>query len=235
MLPLNGDSNEERNTDRVVYNDRLGYALVYYRPIKNCPEDNSTIYGKCGHRRREVRNKTENPLDEEFREEIARMVRQKERQTASEEIKKICAKVYDLFAKVERADLDSREILNYRVKSQIKGRSADEICDILVTDVLKHTKYVYEPRDTDPHKMKLKILSASIKASNEWRDVKTSRKYEPEREELTPGVIGRVEKMLERSTQAEVHFSKYSRALNQIQDDIKFLKRRCTDKIERNY
>lgn len=234
MLRVDGDFDEKRNIERVVYNNRLGYAIVYYRPVKNCSEDNSTIDGKCGHRRREVIRKSEDPLEEEFREEIARMVREKERKAASEEITKICAKVHDLFSQVERADLQSRDILNNRVREQIKGRSADEICDILVTDVLKHTKYVYEPRDTFPHKMKLKVLSASLKAADEPCDVK-SRKYVPEKEEIPPNVMEGVEKMLEQDIQSVVHHSKYSRELNRIQDDIKFLKRHCTDKIDFNY
>jgi hypothetical protein len=228
MLPLSGNEADQRNVDRIVYNDNLGYAIVYYRPIKNCHEDNSSYKDKCGHRRHEVINKMTDPIDEEFQEHIARLVRERERLTAKQELEKICEKVHNLFACVERADLESRDVLNSRVRAQIKGKSADEICDILVSDVLKHTKYVYQPRDTFPHKMKLKIHKAALSKDEPRISVQQS-------EEPVPCVTDRVEKILQQNIQSQVHGLKYSRLLNRIQDDIKFLKRRCTEKIEFNY
>jgi hypothetical protein len=234
VAPAKEQAYDKSRINNIVYNDRLGYAIVYYQPNKYpCPRSEDI----CQHRRHQVLHKLEDPIDEKFHEEVEAMIRRKEREDAEKDIRKVCEKVHDLYKVVEEADLSRRELLNYRVKSQIKGKSSNEICDILVDDVLRHSKYIYQPKSFDdnvPHKMKLKILSAAIKrAPSPTRPVK---KVEPEVEtEESKNVLQRVEETLSKDLESDIHDRKYKRLLDKIQHDIRVLKYRCTEKIDFNY
>lgn len=227
-------SYDQSRIKRICYNDRLGYAIVYYQPINKhdyIPPRSENI---CEHRRHQVLHKIE-PIEEKFHEEVEAMIRRREREDADKEIRKICEKVHDLFSKVEEADLSRRDILNYRVKEQIKGKSADEICDILVKDVLQHAKYIYHPKayeDNFPHKLKLKILSAAIKRAPSPTRL---TKVDVEEPEEHPNIFEKVEATLEKSLESDIHLRKHTRLLDRIQRDISNLKYRCTEKIDRNY
>jgi hypothetical protein len=235
MCPQKEDSYDQSRIKNIVYNDRLGYAIVYYQPTElgfvKVPRSEDI----CNHRRHQVINKlVDHPIKEKFHEEVEAMVRRRERETADKEIRKICEKVHELYTKVEQADMSRREILNYRVKEQIKGKSADEICDILVKDVLNHTKYIHHPKayeDSFPHKLKLKIMTAAIRRAPSPPKVVIDN-FEPE---VDPNVFERVEKTLSKNLQSEIYQRKYTRTLDKIQNDIVVLKRRCTEKIDFNY
>lgn len=233
MVNSREKSYDQSRVKRVVYNDRLGYAIVYYQPIDGDFVRIPRSEDICQHRRHQVLHKLEDPIEEKFHEEVEAMVRRREREDAEKEIRKICEKVHDMFVDVQEADLSRREILNFRVKEQIKGKSADEICNILVDDVLRHAKYIYQPKcyeDNIPHKLKLKILSAAIKRAPSPPRVTVTAVEEPK-----PNVFERVEETLSHDIESEVHQRKYSRALDKIQKDIARLKYRCTEKIDFNY
>lgn len=211
---------EENQIKKIVYKDRLGYAIVYYNPKRDYLADPSKNEVKCGHERHRLLGTLMNEeRDEEFYREIEAMVRRLEREDADKEIRKICAKVEDMFSQVEQDDLKNREILNFRVKQQIKGKSADEICDILVADVLNHTKAIYHPKE---HRC---TSSYSVKKE-------IAQEFLPPKQ---PHVYQRVEKVLDQIMPSEIHRRSYIRLLDNIQNDITHLKRRCKEKIDFAY
>lgn len=227
--------------ERVVFNDRLGYAVVYYQPIGNHFVNVPRSEDICERRRRQALQPFDDPVDEKFCDEVEAMVRRREREAASKEIDNICEKINDLFNAVEEQDLKHRDILNPRVREQIKGKSADDICKILLKDVYEHTNPIYNRlmrQDTFPHKMKYKILAAGIKRAPSPPARRLARKILDEeqeemerRKEEESNVIKRVEKYMDENVMTEVYGRKYKKAIDRIQDDIKILKRRCTDKI----
>ncbi|CRK86350.1 CLUMA_CG000100, isoform A [Clunio marinus] len=217
---------------KVVYNDQLGYSIVYYYPVGDnmvaVPDDED----QCQPRRQILHEVF--PNDKIFIDEVKAIARKLERQNAEKEIRDVCEKVHDLFKHVEESSLSRRDILSYRVREQIKGKSADQICNILVDDVLKHTKYIYQPKSFDdniPHKMKLKILKAAIERPSSSTKNFTSE-YENSKDETVEreNLFKRIEETLNRNILAEIHRQKYERLMNKIQHDITVLKRRCTNR-----
>ncbi|KAG5678762.1 hypothetical protein PVAND_008406 [Polypedilum vanderplanki] len=228
--------------EKVVFNDRLGYAVVYYHPTTTSGVQLPRCEDICEHRRRQALQPFDDPIDEKFCDEIEAMVRKREREAASKEIENICEKINDLFNEVEEQDLKHRDILNPRVREQIKGKTADQICDIILKDVYNHTNPIYNrirKQDSFPHKMKYKILSASIRRAQSPPPERLSKKIlkenqiEAEKEKEENGnAIKRLEKYMDENVMTEVYGRKYTRLIDKIQDDIKILKRRCTDKIQ---
>lgn len=234
--------NKHHRVEKVVFNDRLGYAVVYYEPLGRGGIKVPKSEDICDRRRHQILNPYNDQQDEKFCEEIEAMIRKNERETAAKEIEKICDEISDLYREVEQQDLKHRDILNCRVREQIKGKSAKDICDIIVQDVLNHTKptrYIKEV-DTFPHKMKYKILSAGIqRAPLPQRPL--PRKYfetdeeAEEREKVeTQNVLKRVEDYLAKHPQNNIHHLKYKPVIDRIQNDIVHLKRRCTEKLNFN-
>ena len=211
---------------KIVFNDKLGYAIAYYDPAESVRSDNI-----CEHRKNKVFRHLEEQ-DKIFYDEIQAMVRRKEREDAEKEIKKICEKVNDLFFQVEQADLSRREFLSHTVKQQIKGKSADEICKILVDDVLEHAKVIPRPKDNVDHKQKFKILSASTNQASQENQVRKSSSVKCV---FNTDVLNRVEAVLDKSLDSEIHSRKLTRILDKIQKDLTLLKRDCTKKIDFNY
>ena len=209
---------------KIIFNDPLGYAIVYYSPTG----DNAVVLPqreeRCDHERHQGLSRLEEVRDEEFYAEIEAMVRRRQREDASKEITKICEKVHELFREVEISARKDRELFNANVKKQIKGRSADEICDVIVNDVLNHTKPIRLPKaDLD---LRIKPLTRPVDATIPIR--KAIPEVPVERE---PKIFQKVQKMLAEDIQSNVHIRTYSRTLDAIQSDIAILKRRCTAKI----
>lgn len=228
--------------ERVVFNDRLGYAVIYYNPITSGGVQIPRSEDICETRRRQALQPFDDPLDEKFCEEVEAIVRKKQRDAASKEIEHICEEIEDLYREVEQSDLKHRDILNSKVREQIKGKSANDICDILVKDVLNHTNVKYNrimKQDTFPHKMKYKILAAGIRRAPspppERRAQKILREnqHEKDLEKVEQeSAIKRIERYMDENVMTEVYGRKYKRAIDKIQDDIKALKFRCTQKIQ---
>lgn len=214
---------------KIVFNDKLGYAIVYYDPVESVRSEDI-----CEHRKQQVFKCREN--ESNFYEEVQAMVRRREREDAEKEIRKICEKVNDLFLQVEQADLSRREFLSHSVRQQIKGKSADEICKILVDDVLVHAKCIPRPKENITHKERSKLLPAPVTQASKEHEVRShTPATQRERNSLRPDVFQRVEATLNKSLEAEIHSLKLKRILDKIQNDIVVLKRRCTEKIDFNY
>lgn len=237
---LNQSTMNSHRVERVVYNDRLGYAVIYYNPITSGGVKVPRSEDICERRRRQALQPFDDPIDEKFIDEIEAMVRKKERDAASKEIEHICDEINDLFRDVEQLDLKHRDILNSRVREQIKGKSANDICDILVKDVLNHTNPIYNrvKQDTFPHKMKYKILAAGVKRAPSPPPERHARKLleedlreRNEEKKKQESAIKRIEKYMDENVMTEVYGRKYKREIDRIQNDIKALKYRCTEKI----
>lgn len=216
---------DDYKVERIIFNDTLGYAIAYYKPVTANGIVLPQREESCGHERHGVLTCLQETLEDKFVEEIETMVRRREREDASKAIEKICAKVHDLYNDVEESERKGdREVLNFRVREQIKGKSANEICDILVQDVLAHTKVVRSPRED---------LEMKRKPTTKPKDVKSSAAQALEDEETNrrSKVFERIEKLLDEDIQSDVHHRKYSRLLSKMQDDLVYLKRRCTEKI----
>lgn len=234
---------DSHRVERVVYNDRLGYAVVYYKPIARSAVRVPRFDDICERRRRQALQPFEDSVEEKFCDEVEAMVRKREREAASKEIENICEKINDLFHVVEQQDIRHRDILNQHVREQIKGKSASQICDILVKDVYNHTNPIYNrlnmKQDTYPHKMKYKILAAGISRAPSPPPHRLAKKILAENEEENmvrkreeSNVIKRLENYMDKNVMTEVYGRKYKRLLDRIQDEIKILKRRCTEKIQ---
>lgn len=226
---------DQTQIKKIVYNDLLGYAIVYYNPVTGHDILSARSEDRCEHQKHRILHALEYPEDDEnakFHEEVEAMIRRREREDAEKEIRKICEKVNDLYSQVEQADISRREFLSHRVKEQIKGKSADEICDILVQDVLQHSKCVPRPKPEINHKAKFRILQAAVNGSASTKP--QTRKAVRELIDESPDVFERVEEKLNKSLQSEIHTRKYTRLLDKIQNDIILLKRRCTEKIDFN-
>lgn len=219
---------DDYKIERIIFNDHLGYAIAYYKPIT----PNGVVLPQreesCGHERHRVLTCLEETLEDKFVEEIEAMVRRKEREDASKEIQKICEKVHELYRNVEESERKDREILNWRVKEQIKGKSANEICDILVRDVLANTKVVRTPKaicDLKINRRKLPEIKVTAPEPQQDDEVTTRRSK----------VYEKIEKLLDEDIQSDTHHRKYSRILTKLQDDLVYLKHRCTEKISFPY
>lgn len=228
--------------NRVVYNDQMGYAIVYYHPNTrvNIPESQNI----CDKRRNQCLEKSDDMIDAETRKEIEAMVRRKERENTAKDIKDTCERVRDLFHRCEKFDMNHREILNCRVREQIKGKSADQICDILVKDVLQNVKNVYQKdeRDVFPHKIKAKILAAGVRrCPSPTRIVEVKKEEKPKvceppkcmkcYCENVDQVVSKVSKILDQPLDSEVFHRKYAMLLDNIREEIIQLKTLCTKKI----
>lgn len=219
--------------DRVVYNDQMGYAIVYYH-------SNTTVTVPSRIQRRTQCLVRSDDVEDETRKEIEAMVRRKMREDTAKDIKDTCERVRDLFHRCENFDTDHREILNCRVREQIKGKSADQICDILVNDVLNNVKNVYQKdRDVFPHKMKAKILAAGVRrCPSPTRIVEVKKPKDPAPPrclkcycENVEKVVSKATKILDQPLESEVFQRKYAMLLDNIREEVVQLKTLCTKKI----
>lgn len=217
----------QRNVNKIVYNDLLGYAICYYHPTVDSDLPLNPPQENCEPNRHPIDDR----IDEAFYEEIGAMVRRREHGDADKALRKICEKVHELYSEVEQDDLKHRDVLNFRVREQIKGKSAAEICDILVKDVLNHTKAIFHPKAIDFQKKPSKNNSLSNTVFPTSAKVEENLISAPKE----PKVFQRVENILEEDLQSQVHHRKYIREIKQIKNELMYLKRRCTEKIDFNY
>lgn len=232
------ESFDQSKITKIVYNKKCGYAIAYYNPVQPGEVQIPRSEHICDRRRCvELEESTEE--EEKFHEEVAAMVRRREREDASKEILKVCAKIHDMYAEVQESELKCRDVLNPRVKALIKGKSSDEICKVLVDDVLSHSKIIYQPKsfdDTYPHKLKFRMMKACIDGKNEARLRPVRQPIEDDddllNEEERQSIMKKVEQTLKKDVQSEVYGKQYIRAIDRIHDDIARLKYYCTRKIE---
>lgn len=214
----------------------MGYAIVYYKPptTVHIPKTKNTFEN----RRNQCLRESDDMIEDETRKEIEATVRRKQREDAAKDIKDTCGRVRDLFHRCENFDMEHREVLNCRVKEQIKGKTADQICDILVNDVLQRVKHVYQKdRDIFPHKIKAKILAAGVRrCSSPTRIVEKPKVCEPPKcmkcySENVTQVVSKVEKILEQPLESKAFHRTYGMLLDNIRDEIVQLKSLCNKKI----
>lgn len=156
---------------KVMFNDRCGYALVYYDPIsdfdskidalglKNLPYTiplNTKALkslkpaGKPGVLKDYEVRRVNVPGKYEAAKEF---MERKLIENKIMEIRECCYNVKRYYQKAEKFDLKRREVISPRFRNKLKGKSSDEICDFLVEDVMKNVDYVYD-RNVEPKKLK---------------------------------------------------------------------------------
>lgn len=164
-MSLRDQTKSRGNVTKLVYNDRLGYAIAYYEPLHGAKlrilNDKPLKAEKSPKRSLEVPEVVDSIcLDTQ------ELLRKKQLENTADDIREACASVRTLFRKCEERDLSRRDVLSDHVKLRIRGKSANEICDILVDDVLNHVKHIYKQEvsvDAFPHKLKYKIKAAAVR------------------------------------------------------------------------
>lgn len=157
---------------KVMFNDRCGYALVYYDPIsdfdskidalnlKNLPYtiplNTKTLKslkpaGKPGILKDYEVHRVNVPGEYEAAKQF---MERKLIESKIAEIREACFNVKRYYQKAEKFDLKRREIISPRLRNRLRGKSSDEICDFLVEDVMQNVDYVYE-RNVEPKKKRI--------------------------------------------------------------------------------
>lgn len=166
----------------VIYNDRCGYAIIFYDPIYDLdtqipplrmadlpytiPLQRKSIRslkpaGKpvSGNEIREVRR---NPVPGDV-EAAREFIHRKTIERKMDEIRESCANIRHCYKKAEKFDLKRREVISPRVKAKLRGKSSDEICDVLVDDVMQNVDYVYERNLEEKGKTQRKLALAALR------------------------------------------------------------------------
>lgn len=221
MYPVEETTEKQSKIEKIAFNDKLGYAVVYYA---SDPAVRSEYV--CNHRKHRIYESID---DKNFYDEIEAMVLRLERDDARKELKKINDQICDIFSIVARADLNKRELFGHKIKNQIKGKSADEICDILVNDVLQHAKCSTGPSI----KNKFGRLPSAAQYSEEDNAEKCKINFGTHCS--NSHIFQRVDKTLNECSEAEIHNRKVMRIFDKIQNDIRYLKLRCTQNINFPY
>lgn len=80
-----------------------------------------------------------------------------------DEIREACANIRYCYKKAEKFDAKRREVISPRVKAKIRGKTSDEICDVLVDDVMQNVDYVYEKNLEEKGKTQRKLALAALR------------------------------------------------------------------------
>ncbi|CRL03168.1 CLUMA_CG016570, isoform A [Clunio marinus] len=166
--------------NNVIYNDRCGYAIIFYDPIydldaKIPPLRMSDLPYTIPIQRKsiaclkpagkpvasiEVKREYKRPGDYEAAQDF---IRRKIIERKMDEIREACANIRQCYKKAEKFDMKRREAISPRVKSKLRGKSSDEICDILVDDVMQNVDYVYERNLEEQGKTQKKLAVAALR------------------------------------------------------------------------
>lgn len=158
---------------KVMFNDRCGYALVYYDPIYDHDSKIDALNLKDLPYTIPLNTKSLKKLKPAGKPstlpdytEIKRVNKPGDYETAKQfmerklieskmdEIREACYNCKRYFQKAEKFDLKRREIISPRLKAKIRGRNSDEIADFLVDDVMHNVDYVYD-RNIEPKPKKI--------------------------------------------------------------------------------
>lgn len=165
----------------VIYNDRCGYAIIFYDPIYDLdtkipplrmadlpytiPLQRKSIKslkpaGKpVGGERREVK-RPDVPGEYEAAQQF---IHRKCIERKMDEVREACFNIRQCYKKAEKFDLKRREAISPRVQNKLRGKSSDEICDILVDDVMQNVDYVYEKNLEEKGKTQRKLALAALR------------------------------------------------------------------------
>lgn len=165
--------------NNVIYNDRCGYAIIFYDPIYDLdtqipPLRMADLPYTIPLQRKSIRTlkaagKPVGP--EEVRrphvpgdyEAAQDFIRRKTIERKMDEVKEAFFNIRQCYKKAEKFDMKRREVLSPRVKSKLRGKSADEICDVLVDDVMQNVDYVYEKNLEEKGKTQRKLALAALR------------------------------------------------------------------------
>lgn len=163
--------------NNVIYNDRCGYAIVFYEPIYDLDTKIPALnvsdlpYTIPLHRKilkaagkpigpTELREPPKVPGDYEAAQDF---MHRKIIERKMDEIRESCFNIRQCFKKAEKFDLKRREVISPRVKGKIRGKTSDEICDILVDDVMQNVDYVYERNLEEKGRTQQKLAIAALR------------------------------------------------------------------------
>lgn len=200
---------------KVVYNDRLGYAIVYYRPISKIQNLSNANAGEKSSYHRSI--KPRKALDVDLKLKRFEEKQQKETQNLINNIRTTSNQVRDLFKRCEEYDMSRRDFFNDKVKARIKGKRSQEICDIIVDEVLRHVKHIYW-NDLDFASPKMEYQS-SIKA----RDLSKSGYLKLNTENRIDVIAPRIERHLyenKKNLDASIFERKCNLMLDNIRRDV---------------
>lgn len=162
----------------IVYNDRCGYAIVFYHPIFDLdtkiaplrikelpytiPLDRKylTSLKPAGRPFGELDNRR--PVVPGVTEDAKNFIERKIMERKMDEIRDCCY-IKKCYEKAEKFDLKRREVLSPRVKCKLRGKRADAICDILVDDVMQNIDYVYERNLEEKGNTQQKLALAALR------------------------------------------------------------------------
>lgn len=225
IMSLRDQTKSRGNVTKLVYNDRLGYAIAYYEPLHGAKI--RIFDDKPPKQRKLIKNSLKVPeVVDSISLETQELIRKKQLENTADDIREACASVRTLFRKCEERDLSRRDVLSDHVKLRIRGKSANEICDILVDDVLNHVKHIYKQDvnvDAFPHKMKYKIKSAAVKRAPSPSRIRN--KYITEDEDCSADDTPYYH--VPRYPSAEAYEGKTSILIEKMRKDIIHLKSLC--------
>lgn len=158
----------------VVYNDRCGYALVFYDPIYDLdtkipplkvsdlaytiPLDRQHL-SKLKPAGKPISSaEVKRPDCPGEREAAKDFIRRKILERKMDEIRDTCYNIHKCYEKAEKFDMERRKVISPRVKAKIRGKTSDVICDVLVDDAMQNIDYVYE-RNLEAEEAKKKKLA----------------------------------------------------------------------------
>lgn len=182
----------------VMYNDRCGYAIVFYDPIFDLdtkipalkmqdlpytiPLDRKYLNNLKPAGKPISSNEIKRNDVPGEREAAKDFIRRKLIERKMDEIRDTCYSIHKCYEKAEKFDMKRREVISPRIRGKIRGKSSDIICDVLVDDVLQNIDYVYERNLEDEENKKKKL--ALIARRKDARAPKKMEKFHIEEPKL---------------------------------------------------
>lgn len=168
--------------NNVMYNDRCGYAIIFYDPISDLdtkipPLRMADLPYTIPLQRKSLRTlkAAGKPIGPDEVREVRRpkvpgeceaaedFIHRKLIERKMDEIREACANIRHCYKKCEKFDLKRREVISPRVRSKLRGKNSDEICDVLVDDVMQNVDYVYERNLEEKGKTQRKLALAALR------------------------------------------------------------------------
>lgn len=148
---------------RVIHNDKCGYSIIFFeREEDSFPKDPEVFLHKDDSNLDKLRaaGKPVSNLPDDLRQpnnQSEEAVRRAIAHNKIVEIQDTFSNIKNYYKKAEDHDLSRRKIIAPTVRRSMRGRSADEICDILLQDVMKNNDYVFSKTNGE-------------KSSKEWKN-----------------------------------------------------------------
>ena len=164
--------------NNVIYNDRCGYAIIYYDPIydldtKIAPLRMADLPYTIPLNRKSLRpagrpigpsvREVRRPEVPGERETAEAFIHRKTMERKMDEIREACANIHYCYQKAEKFDAKRREVISPRIRAKIRGKNSDEICDVLVDDVMQNVDYVYERNLEEKGKTQRNLALAALR------------------------------------------------------------------------